>query len=778
MLGASRSQDAAANGDTRTISLFHNHTRESITIAYMRDGAFDRDALEKLNWFLRDWRRDEPISMDPRLFDVVWNAHRESGSTEPVHVVSAYRSPDTNAMLRRRSSAVAKHSQHMLGKAMDVVMPDVSMAKVREVGLQMQRGGVGWYPTAGTPFVHLDVGTVRAWPRAPREMLARLFPDGKTVHIPSDGTPMVGYAEAAAEIEARGGSAIALAEVKSKGFWATLFGGGDDEDEGYNGKGRTLVASRGKAGGKAAPNTVVASLGPVGPSGGDRDDAGVRAFMNVATAQPQADLAGAPKVGSRLARGRQPVQPSVAPEPQVAVAAAPVAPPREEPAPAVVASLAPPPAPVAQPVPAKPVAPVLAFADVPAPPARPANFGVVPADGVPLPPLRPAIVVASLEAARQEAGSPVTTGALAAAPAAAPAAVPSAPAPLARGEQRAANGLPVAIMGDRAAAALPSTVAAFAPSAPADMPLPPLRQALGAIEAASPVPANVPAPPQRRVAVASLSAAAALPAAPPVEPPASRPGVTLDRAGLDLLTSEVSEGAKAVVIGKVDPPNHVERVAGRFPPGRGRPGDQAFARPAELLQHGDRGAAVAGLGEQRGHLGRGARVAGQHQDPPARVEQPAQRRHLAGDQAQHLDAGQWPAQAGRRQRRRRRVRHYPYALRAEQPHQRRADPVEHRVAAGQHADRAAPLGGEQAGQGRQQRGGPGDPFGGHVGRQQIELPGAAEDHVRGDQRVLCRTPEVGPPAGAETGDGDHVGVVCTHRVTVSRGPGAIFSGSG
>ena len=233
--------NAIANGDSRTISLYHTHTGESLTIEYKRNGSFDRDALEKLNWLLRDWRRDEPTSMDPRLFDIVWEAQRSVGSTEPINVVSAYRSPETNAMLRRRSKAVAKNSQHMLGKAMDFYLTDANITQIREVGLKMQRGGVGYYPTAFTPFVHLDAGSVRHWPRMSHDELARLFPDGKTVHIPADGHPLERYAEAEAEILANGGTVMgasyadagenAAPEPKTKSFWAALFGGGSSEDE-------------------------------------------------------------------------------------------------------------------------------------------------------------------------------------------------------------------------------------------------------------------------------------------------------------------------------------------------------------------------------------------------------------------------------------------------------------------------------------------------------------------------------------------------------------------
>lgn len=230
-LSPSLTETAVANGDTRTINLYHTHTHEQISATYLVNGQYDQAVLKQLNWFLRDWRRDEPTTMDPRLFDVVWEAYRQAGATELIHVVSAYRSPETNAMLRRRSRAVAKYSQHMLGKAMDTTMPGMSMSRIREIGMRMQRGGVGYYPTAGTPFVHLDVGSVRSWPRMTYDQLVRLFPDGKTVHLPTNGQPLARYEEARAEIEARGGGAYVPTERRSRGFLAFLFGGGGEDDE-------------------------------------------------------------------------------------------------------------------------------------------------------------------------------------------------------------------------------------------------------------------------------------------------------------------------------------------------------------------------------------------------------------------------------------------------------------------------------------------------------------------------------------------------------------------
>jgi uncharacterized protein YcbK (DUF882 family) len=232
-LAPKMTETAVANGDTRTIHLYHAHTHESISATYLVNGQYDAQVLHQLNWFLRDWRRDEPTNMDPRLFDVVWEAYRHAGAGDQVvNVVSAYRSPETNAMLRARSRAVAKYSQHMLGKAMDTTMPGMPMSQIREIGMRMQRGGVGYYPNAGTPFVHLDVGNVRHWPRMSYDELARLFPDGKTVHLPTNNQPLARYEEARAEIEARGDGAYVAAPRRTfGGFFAMLFGGGGGEED-------------------------------------------------------------------------------------------------------------------------------------------------------------------------------------------------------------------------------------------------------------------------------------------------------------------------------------------------------------------------------------------------------------------------------------------------------------------------------------------------------------------------------------------------------------------
>ncbi len=273
--GSQALQTAVAEGDTRTISFHHLHTGEEITITYKRDGRYDDAALRKLDWFMRDWRREESIHMDPHLIDLVWETNREVGGTQPIQVVCGYRSPDTNAMLRARSTGVAQFSQHTHGQAMDFYIPGVPLEKVRIVGLRLQRGGVGFYPTSGSPFVHLDTGTVRHWPRMTHEQLANVFPDGRTVHIPSDGQPLPGYALALADVESHGAmpSAMSLEAARESGLlttsaeraakptrslFAKIFGSKQDNEERGDEQAATPSAPT-----RARTPTVVASLTPL-----------------------------------------------------------------------------------------------------------------------------------------------------------------------------------------------------------------------------------------------------------------------------------------------------------------------------------------------------------------------------------------------------------------------------------------------------------------------------------------------------------------------------------
>lgn len=180
----------ANRGADRTISLYNIHTKETVTVAYKRDGKFVPAAMERINWVLRDWRKNEPTTMDPELVDLLWEMHNELGSSEPIHIISGYRSRATNSMLKKTRGGQAEKSQHINGKAADVHFPDVPIQRLRYSALVRERGGVGYYPLSAIPFVHVDTARVRAWPRLPRQELALLFPSGRTEHMPADGGPL------------------------------------------------------------------------------------------------------------------------------------------------------------------------------------------------------------------------------------------------------------------------------------------------------------------------------------------------------------------------------------------------------------------------------------------------------------------------------------------------------------------------------------------------------------------------------------------------------------
>lgn len=266
-----------AENETRTLKIHHTHTGEDITVTFKRNGRYDEQGLAQLNHFLRDWRNDQKTKMDPQLFDIVWEVYQDVGAREPIQIISAYRSPATNAMLRSRSRGVAQFSQHMLGKAIDFNIPGVSLDKVRAAGLRMQRGGVGFYPSSGSPFVHVDVGSVRHWPRMTHDQLVRVFPNGRTVHLPSDGRPLAGYELALADLERRGSSVSRMVvasnddrqsgETPKRSLLSRLFGvGGNDEDDvetsaparrGAAGRGKPVEES------ESAKTSQVASLVPM-----------------------------------------------------------------------------------------------------------------------------------------------------------------------------------------------------------------------------------------------------------------------------------------------------------------------------------------------------------------------------------------------------------------------------------------------------------------------------------------------------------------------------------
>lgn len=145
----------------RTLSLVNVNTHETLTVTYWSDGTYHRDALDQLNHFCRDSKDNQQTEMDPLLFDILWNTINIVGFHGTVEVLSAYRSPTTNAWLASMSRGVARDSQHMNGNAMDVRFPGVPVFKMRQAARSLQMGGVGFYPRSG--FVHLDTGPVRYW---------------------------------------------------------------------------------------------------------------------------------------------------------------------------------------------------------------------------------------------------------------------------------------------------------------------------------------------------------------------------------------------------------------------------------------------------------------------------------------------------------------------------------------------------------------------------------------------------------------------------------------
>ncbi|MGY4512236.1 DUF882 domain-containing protein [Bradyrhizobium sp. USDA 3650] len=274
--------DAAALNETKTLSFHHTHSGEDLTVTFKRDGRYDEAALKQLNHFLRDWRSQDETVMDRHLFDILWEVYRDVDGKQPIQIISAYRSPATNSMLRRRSSGVARFSQHMLGHAMDFYIPNVPLEQIRFAGLRLQRGGVGFYPTSGSPFVHLDTGSIRHWPRMTHDQLARVFPDGRTVHVPTDGTPLKGYELAKAEIERRGSGEDSGSKSN---FFAALFKGkpapaaaSNDEDD----EGAPAPAAK-----PVAPTVVAAATKPAEPVPTPRAKPSVAATIQLASADAQ-----------------------------------------------------------------------------------------------------------------------------------------------------------------------------------------------------------------------------------------------------------------------------------------------------------------------------------------------------------------------------------------------------------------------------------------------------------------------------------------------------------
>ncbi len=146
---------------TRVLKLAHLHTAERLEVAYMAGGRYLPAALAAVSHLLRDFRTGAEHAIDPRLLDLLHALHTSTGSARPFEIISGYRSPGTNAMLRNHSGGVASGSLHMQGQAVDIRLADVPLTALRDAAIDLRRGGVGYY--ASSNFVHVDTGRIRRW---------------------------------------------------------------------------------------------------------------------------------------------------------------------------------------------------------------------------------------------------------------------------------------------------------------------------------------------------------------------------------------------------------------------------------------------------------------------------------------------------------------------------------------------------------------------------------------------------------------------------------------
>lgn len=148
-------------GDIRRLRMYSGRTGERMDTIYWIEGEYIKDALKEVTYFMRDWRNDKVKGIDARTIDIIAAAHRLLDVNEPYMLLSGYRSPETNAMLRSRSSGVAKNSLHLVGQAADLRLNSRSVNQVYSAARACSAGGVGKYSRSN--FVHMDCGPVRAW---------------------------------------------------------------------------------------------------------------------------------------------------------------------------------------------------------------------------------------------------------------------------------------------------------------------------------------------------------------------------------------------------------------------------------------------------------------------------------------------------------------------------------------------------------------------------------------------------------------------------------------
>ena len=150
-----------ASGAERVLSFAQPRTGEALKVVYRANGEYVPENLSQINHVMRDWRTDRIKQIDPRLLDLLWDLQRKLDCSSTIEILSGYRTPETNAMLRRTREGVAKNSYHMKGQAIDLNIGGRSIRQIRRAALAMHRGGVGYYPVS--KFVHLDTGAPRTW---------------------------------------------------------------------------------------------------------------------------------------------------------------------------------------------------------------------------------------------------------------------------------------------------------------------------------------------------------------------------------------------------------------------------------------------------------------------------------------------------------------------------------------------------------------------------------------------------------------------------------------
>lgn len=148
-------------GDIRRLNMYNGRAGETLNMIYWIEGEYVAPALDEVNYFMRDWRNDQVIDISIRNIDIMAASHNLMETTEPYTLLSGYRSPETNAMLRRRSSGVARNSRHMVGEAADLQMQSRSVGQMFSAARACNAGGVGRYSRSN--FVHMDSGPVRSW---------------------------------------------------------------------------------------------------------------------------------------------------------------------------------------------------------------------------------------------------------------------------------------------------------------------------------------------------------------------------------------------------------------------------------------------------------------------------------------------------------------------------------------------------------------------------------------------------------------------------------------